>query len=881
MIGHWVTALEARTPDALLALASRGLWLLVGARSLWAGALAVLDRGDEAIVVAALAPVYALLAWQITHLRSRSVGLLIVWFGVYAIRSVWDAGTLGGVPLTPSARGLALVVEGAGVVVGALAYFGAHRWRAERGLPLDWGDVARALLLLLGLAALATIVVASSDAPYLERLLRSAIAQAVALAVYVLWVLPKTFPPLERELEPPPAPPIVPRVVPDDPFRGLSLPEPEDADAPIPADVAQTAPRATPTRSSAPAGLEPALRAVGLTPGPTAVLGSTPPGPTPAGPPGPPPARPTPPGPTPAVDDLRAASGATDAPKRRYTPTGARAAGTPPVARALVGAASVAAVVAAVVLDTSRAPPRPAPSAATAASASAASAPASPSAAPARATPALDEGELFGGQPVAWWTDALATASAGSSSASRARAALLRERLERTGLVLGPELDVRTPPALAERRDRMGLDEPPSVSRVSVARSALAALAAAHRERCAGDRALAIPGGVQATLSPRAGARAALRVEFAVDPSHEGEEAALDRLALHALLFASAHEVDATWQHELERVGGALAIEHASTSVSLSLSAPASEFMGLARRWLRVVLTPRLDERRLPLARRRALAAQLDADAGPARRVAALVLDRYGFAAEGEAAAEIYGHFSAADVRQRLAVFAPANARLAVAGAFDVDAMAAVLASYRGGAARPPAKLGRALAGTYRARGLTPLHLVAYPLTLTSPAEVADAAVFAALLEERLFHQLRDEGQAYMVHVEAVRDGWQDLLVVQVPLGPEASESLARALTEALGRVARLPVEATELERSQRFVLDAMTAADADPERRVHSALLAGPPGFVAELGDAVLRVEAAALPERVGTWIEPSRAIHVELDPWHGVRRLAPARSR
>ena len=169
---------------------------------------------------------------------------------------------------------------------------------------------------------------------------------------------------------------------------------------------------------------------------------------------------------------------------------------------------------------------------------------------------------------------------------------------------------------------------------------------------------------------------------------------------------------------------------------------------------------------------------------------------------------------------------------------------------------------------------------MAYPLTLATPAEVAEAAVFAALLEERLFHQLRDEGQAYVVQVEAVRDGWQDLLVVQVPLGPEASASLAGALTVALGRVARLPVEASELERSQRYVLEALRAADTDPERRVRSSLLGGPPAFVAELTDAVLRVEAAALPERVGTWIEPSRAIHVELDPWHGVRR-APERSR
>jgi predicted Zn-dependent peptidase len=872
--------LLSRAPEVLLAWAARGLWLLVATRALWAAALAILDRGDEAVVVAALAPVYALIAWQLPRLRSRSVALLLLWFGVFAVRSVWNEGALGGVGLTPSGRGLALIVEGAGLGVGALAYFAAHRWRVERGRPLDWGDVARALLMLLGLAAIATIVVASRDAPYLDRLVHSAIAQAMALGVFVLWVLPRTFPPIEREEAPEVDAPPAPRVVPDDPFRELSLPDVDDVAGPphappsrpsvavnVPtavawapahdADGAPTGPRAAEAQAEAEAGAGAGA----------AVAAAVDAGPT---------------GPQAAPDVAGAPAPASTT--RRYAPTGARSARPARVPSTVVAAASVAAVAVAVVLETSRSSPRPAllPAPTHESAAAAGGSNATPALPPTPPPPVLDEGEPFGGQTLGWWSDALATASAGTSSGARARAALLRERLERAGLVLGPEQEVRVPPALAERRERMGLDEPPSVGRISVARGTLAALASAVREHSAGDRALSVPGGVRATLSPRPGARAALRVEFAIDPSHEGEEAALDRLALHALLFASAHEVEG-WHDELERVGGAISIEHTSTSMALTLSAPAPEFTRLARRWLRVVLTPRLDDRRLPIARRRALADHVDADtdAEPAKRVAALVLDRYGFAAQGEAAAEIYGHFSATDVRQRLAVFAPANARVVVAGAFDVDALSDALVSYRGGVARPPAKLGRALSGTYRAHGLRSLHLVAYPLTLTTPTEVAEAAVFAALLEERLFHQLRDEGQAYVVGVEAVRDGWQDLLVVQVPLGPEASASLAGALTVALGRVARQPVEASELERSQRFVLDALRAADADPERRVRSALLGGPPGFVAELTDAVLRVEAAALPERVGTWIEPSRAIHVELDPWHGVRRAAPERSR
>jgi hypothetical protein len=204
--------------------------------------------------------------------------------------------------------------------------------------------------------------------------------------------------------------------------------------------------------------------------------------------------------------------------------------------------------------------------------------------------------------------------------------------------------------------------------------------------------------------------------------------------------------------------------------------------------------------------------------------------------------------------------------------------MARLVASFRGGRRRQSTKPEWNLAGVYRAPGWIPFHLIAYPLRLSGAAEVGQALVFAAVFEERLFHALRDGGQAYAASVTVERDNWQTFLVVQVPMGPEASPMLERTLIDLLSTTARAEIDATTLERNQRHVLEGLCQLADDPSSWVASPLAREGTDATVWIESGVQAATGPGLLESIGVWIEPSRAIHLELDPT--LRPVRPARA-
>lgn len=322
-------------------------------------------------------------------------------------------------------------------------------------------------------------------------------------------------------------------------------------------------------------------------------------------------------------------------------------------------------------------------------------------------------------------------------------------------------------------------------------------------------------------LARRPGKLATMRVVFAAGAVEDGGRRGLTRLTQHALL-ASNRQVD---YEELRlathAAAGRLDLETDLRESAFTLSADWRDFPSLARILAGAVLAPRLDARRLPQARARAL---LDGrvsgrGTGFPTLLASLVVEDGRYLNEPFGDGDSLETLTLSDIQDHLTRhFAPANATVVVTGRFDRDEMLRFLRRFRGGLGVASQRPGVNLPARVRRRAASETYLMGYPMRLEAPRDAAAGRVAVAMVEAELWTRFREAGVAYDFEVFPLRAPWIDMLLVVLPAHDPSSLDLSSYLQDTIERVRAGTFTDAQLERARSAALAQLEADDRDPE---------------------------------------------------------------
>lgn len=421
---------------------------------------------------------------------------------------------------------------------------------------------------------------------------------------------------------------------------------------------------------------------------------------------------------------------------------------------------------------------------------------------------------IFGGRPLQWWKDELRFAQG-------ARAELLRHRIEAFGfrvstdageLKIAPEIQQRlaqrlqganptyaAPPADAERLQQIiqMLEEN--------ARSDERFRPSSHHPRV--------------ILAERAGLLGCLRIAFAAGAVHDGEMPGLTRVSQMAVLHDENRPLYRSLMLALDKVGGSLVIETGVTDSALTLVAPAPEFDDLAAKLVRAVLVPNVESLNLPAAKARAISDRNDTNTDQAALLlASKAFDDSRYANPPLGRRDVIQILQRSDLKKHFAgPLAPANATVVVTGRFDRARFRSLLRGISGGIDQPTLRPSAPIAGAHPVPSVINMSLVAFPVTLHGPEDVAKLWMSAKLVEEHLFGEFRARGIAYQVSSGPQHHRWLDFLLVTVPFGEEAPDAPEALITREIEALFEDGLDDRTIGRNRRAVLESLAEIDQNP----------------------------------------------------------------
>lgn len=476
----------------------------------------------------------------------------------------------------------------------------------------------------------------------------------------------------------------------------------------------------------------------------------------------------------------------------------------------------------------------------------------------------------LGGQPLVWWRRRLGELRAEPTRSATTTPVLLT-RAERLGLRLEADRFELTH-EVAERRRRAPRKLWISTGSSALDREPLSARADVIERRLAARITRSTPGeGPHLTLSRTQGPRAALRLVFDLPPDDAPDAVILDRLALHAVLVANA-QAPADLAKRLHAIDGDLRITQGATQLAVTVELPSSELEGMLALLLRVFCKPTIVPARLEAARAAEVVALPIGRAGdPASGVEAALMGWQPFSPREESHVDRMRTIEDVAIRRRVGdIFRVGQLHVAVAGDVDTTRVAAQIAAYgvapRRGELR--AALGE-LAGRHQRLSWVPRVAIAYPIAADDPAAAAAALLAAEILDERLFHALRDAGEAYATYVQLTSIGRRDAILVIMPSAVGETEGYARSLESQLRQLGGEPVDEATLARARGAALHALEAAlDAPVTAVVDATTPVGRRTRGPGVAQALLRVRAEDLSALLTKTLVVERAGTLEFAP-------------
>jgi len=333
-------------------------------------------------------------------------------------------------------------------------------------------------------------------------------------------------------------------------------------------------------------------------------------------------------------------------------------------------------------------------------------------------------------------------------------------------------------------------------------------------------------------LAPREDPLGVLVVTFRTGIYDDGDKPGLTRLSQQALIGANERVPYETLVTDLYQSGASIDLETGVRACSIRLVAPRASFERLAQKVLGMVLQPSLDRDEIRRAARRLIAEDLVP--GHSVTISALVA-RAVFPDDWRAHNELLVDPDAVEtvsfddldknIAERLT---PANAQVVVTGAFDKAKMRAFLKRFHGGTPSKPIRVTGGAPVNIHYRSRSRVHVMAFPVNLSSATEVARVRVLAAMLEDRLFRKLRAAGKAYSLEVTVQHTEWLDFLMVVLPVSSGAM-GIAAALQTETSELGNALFTDEELASNRTAVEADLAAADRDPLRLAAQLAMSGP----------------------------------------------------
>jgi predicted Zn-dependent peptidase len=370
-------------------------------------------------------------------------------------------------------------------------------------------------------------------------------------------------------------------------------------------------------------------------------------------------------------------------------------------------------------------------------------------------------------------------------------------------------------------------------------------------------------------LAPRPGEVAVLRISFPVGSVDDRSSPGLTRLAQHALLEANRQVDPDQLFRDVWAADGELEITTGQRSCAFTLVAGRREFASLATRLAQALLSPRLDPARFDTATARAVLDVGNDDDLFSLGTALAARDRAYRTHPPHGLRRILESLDLEEVADHVRRnFTPAAAEVVVAGALDRKLMIRLFRSFHGGEAARGPRVELELPSTARIEAEREVHVLAYPILLARPRDAAAARLAAALLDDALWHEVREAGLGYSFEVRIVRSTWLDAVVLVVPA--EAGDhadlgGLLRGVVER-ARVGRFTDE--ELDHARAVALAALAREDADPAALSAALASGGTAWHGAEVASALGTLDRAGLLATAGRWLDGSRSIDLYEGP-------------
>lgn len=373
----------------------------------------------------------------------------------------------------------------------------------------------------------------------------------------------------------------------------------------------------------------------------------------------------------------------------------------------------------------------------------------------------------------------------------------------------------------------------------------------------------------QLILAPRDGELATLVVAFPAGRFDDGDDRGVTRLAQHVMLEANKRGRYEDLVRELFGTGATLQIHTGLRQSAFVLTAHAQDFPKLAERVLTLTLSPVMDPARMEAAAQRtAQDPALTAGRGSIEGWLALaaVTDTRYHAQPLLRARDVLSYPEERVKRCLNGVLSPRNATVIAAGAIDGEALRATLKRFHGGL---PARVSRpsfTLPIIEKIASPNEVHVVSYPMELTSPQQSAAVRVLGHVLRDLLEQRFRRVGVGYSFSSGPLVLPWMSGLVVTLPAEDPSKVDLGPFLLEEVARVREGKVPAEWVMRGRSRVLAELKAADSSPES-VAAELATGL--YTPAWYDAALVTELQALtPESftrtIAPWLQEERRIHL-----------------
>ena len=367
----------------------------------------------------------------------------------------------------------------------------------------------------------------------------------------------------------------------------------------------------------------------------------------------------------------------------------------------------------------------------------------------------------------------------------------------------------------------------------------LAALAAAPGSAAAGDGDFeSVTSRVSAAhprlvLAPRDAADATIVVVFDTGSIDDRLTSGVTRVTQHALLHANLADDCLSFQREVFGAGGNLQVQTEVREASFVLTVPRADFPTLAPRFLKLLLSPKLDKKGFERAVRLTLNDELESGGmgDLFSFIASSVILVEGGEGGGDYNTPPYGEpetvrtLNFKDVQRQVAErFAPANATVVVTGGFAPKTVGPWLAKVSGGKARRSSTrpdIEGFLPMRFDRWSPRELHLRAQVVTLSSPRRVAAAHVLPLVLNDATFTTLRPKGLTYTPMAAPVVKPWLDFSLLVVPVANAEDVAVEPILDDLVGAIRDGKLTDAEYESHRAFALAEIRRADRD------SALLA------------------------------------------------------